>query len=208
MKRMTSLLAALLIGVIAGAFLFFGAVNLNIVQSQPEVTGKVVLRELESASSLITTRYNYSKVGKYENSLEINGWSIPLTDKFFILTYDGQALLGCDLDTAQVDVNKSAKTITVTLDPVKILSSSIDEKSIEVYDESKNLFNPISVNDYKEFASRQKEAVKEEIRSKPVFEEAKENTVKAITEILGLTDGIRDVYTVQVEFREGAEDNT
>lgn len=77
MKRMTSLLAALLIGVIAGAFLFFGAVNLNIVQSQPEVTGKVVLRELESASSLITTRYNYSKVGKYENSLEINGWSIP-----------------------------------------------------------------------------------------------------------------------------------
>lgn len=41
-----------------------------------------------------------------------------------------------------------------------------------------------------------------------VFEEAKENTVKAITEILGLTDGIRDVYTVQVEFREGAEDNT
>ncbi|WP_294729848.1 DUF4230 domain-containing protein [uncultured Faecalibaculum sp.] len=208
MKRMTSLLAALLIGVIAGAFLFFGAVNLNIVQSQPEVTGKVVLRELESASSLITTRYNYSKVGKYENSLEINGWSIPLTDKFFILTYDGQALLGCDLDTAQVDVNKSAKTITVTLDPVKILSSSIDEKSIEVYDESKNLFNPISVNDYKEFASRQKEAVEEEIRSKPVFEEAKENTVKAITEILGLTDGIRDVYTVQVEFREGAEDNT
>ncbi len=205
---MTSLLAALLIGVIAGAFLFFGAVNLNIVQSQPEVTGKVVLRELESASSLITTRYNYSKVGKYENSLEINGWSIPLTDKFFILTYDGQALLGCDLDTAQVDVNKSAKTITVTLDPVKILSSSIDEKSIEVYDESKNLFNPISVNDYKEFASRQKEAVEEEIRSKPVFEEAKENTVKAITEILGLTDGIRDVYTVQVEFREGAEDNT
>ncbi len=208
MKRMTSLLAALLIGVIAGAFLFFGAVNLNIVQSQPEVTGKVVLRELESASSLITTRYNYSKVGKYENSLEINGWSIPLTDKFFILTYDGQALLGCDLDTAQVDVNKSAKTITVTLDPVKILSSSIDEKSIEVYDESKNLFNPISVNDYKEFASRQKEAVEEEIRSRPVFEEAKENTVKAITEILGLTDGIRDVYTVQVEFREGAEDNT
>lgn len=208
MKRMTSLLAALLIGVIAGAFLFFGAVNLNIVQSQPEVTGKVVLQELESASSLITTRYNYSKVGKYENSLEINGWSIPLTDKFFILTYDGQALLGCDLDTAQVDVNKSAKTITVTLDPVKILSSSIDEKSIEVYDESKNLFNPISVNDYKEFASRQKEAVEEEIRSKPVFEEAKENTVKAITEILGLTDGIRDVYTVQVEFREGAEDNT
>lgn len=91
---------------------------------------------------------------------------------------------------------------------MKILSSSIDEKSIEVYDESKNLFNPISVNDYKEFASRQKEAVEEEIRSKPVFEEAKENTVKAITEILGLTDGIRDVYTVQVEFREGAEDNT
>lgn len=204
MKKMTSLLAALLIGVIAGAFLFFGAVNLNIVQSEPEVTGKVVLRELESASSLISTRYNYSKVGKYENSLEINGWNIPLTDKFFILTYDGEALLGCDLETAEVDVNKGAQVITLTLDPVKILSNTIDEKSIEVYDESKNIFNPISVNDYKVFAQKQKEAVEDEIRSKPVFEEASANTVDAVTKILGLTDGIRDTYTVKVEFREGA----
>ena len=208
MKKMTSLLAALLIGVVAGAFLFFGAVNLNIVQSQPEVTGKVVLRELESASSLITTRYNYSRVGKYENSLEINGWSIPLTDKFFILTYDGQALLGCDLDTAEVNVDQAKKVITITLDPVKILSNSIDEKSIEVYDESKNLFNPISVNDYKVFAEKQKEDVEKEIRSKPVFEEAQTNTEQAVKDILGLTEGIRDVYNVNVEFREGAGGNS
>jgi hypothetical protein len=60
------------------------------------------------------------------------------------------------------------------------------------------------VNDYKVFAQKQKEAVEDEIRSKPVFEEASANTVEAVTKILGLTDGIRDTYTVKVEFREGA----
>lgn len=199
------MLIMILIGIVIGAFLFFGMVNLNIVQSEPQITGTVVLRELESASSLITTRYNYSKVGKYENSLELNGWSIPLTGKYFILTYDGQVLLGCDLEKADVDVNTLSKTITVTLDPVEILSNTIDENSIEVYDESKNIFNPISVDDYKTFATSQKDLIEKEIREKPIYEEAAANTKEAVEKILGLTDGIHDTYKVNVQFREGAD---
>ncbi|MFQ9072878.1 MAG: hypothetical protein ACLR43_09220 [Faecalibacillus faecis] len=40
--------------------------------------------------------------------------------------------------------------------------NEIDENSIEVYDESKNVFNPISINDYATFAKKQKEMVAEE----------------------------------------------
>ncbi|WP_370807359.1 DUF4230 domain-containing protein [Faecalibacillus intestinalis] len=39
----------------------------------------------------------------------------------------------------------------------KILSHEIDENSIEVYDESSNIFNQISINDYKSFATKEKE---------------------------------------------------
>ncbi|MFQ9072278.1 MAG: DUF4230 domain-containing protein [Faecalibacillus faecis] len=39
--------------------------------------------------------------------------------------------------------------LNITLPAAKILSHEIDEKSIEVYDESSNIFNQISINDYK-----------------------------------------------------------
>lgn len=93
LKNWKSYLIMLVIGILIGAFLFFGMVNLNIGQGEAKVTNTTVLEQLQSASELITTKYNYSKVGRYENSLEINGWSIPLTNKYFILTYEGKRSL-------------------------------------------------------------------------------------------------------------------
>ena len=70
------------------------------------------------------------------------------------LTYEGEVQLGIDLTKADIAVR--GDTIAITLPPVEVLSNAIDEKSIEVYNESKNVFNPISVNDYKELRSSKK----------------------------------------------------
>ena len=51
-----------------------------------------------------------------------------------------------DLSKANVEINDS--TIHVTVDKPTVISNSIDESSIEVYDETKNIFNPISVSDF------------------------------------------------------------
>ena len=69
----------------------------------------------------------------------------PVDKKSFLLTYAGQLKAGVRMDQAEVDVK--GKTITVLLPEVEILSNIIDEKSIEVYDETKNIFNPISIED-------------------------------------------------------------
>lgn len=190
----------LLAGLLIGAFLFFGITNLNIEQSTPKISQTSVRDQLQSASELITTKYHYSEVGRYENSLEINGWSIPLTNKYFILTYEGEVQLGVDLSQADISVKDSI--IQIELPPVQVLSNTIDEDSIEVYNESKNVFNPISINDYKEFAIQQKDKVEEELKEKQIYKTAEENTIQSIEKILSLSDHVNENYTIQVQFKK------
>lgn len=200
LKNWRSYLLMLLAGLLIGAFLFFGITNLNIEQSTPKISQTSVRDQLQSASELITTKYHYSEVGRYENSLEINGWSIPLTNKYFILTYEGEVQLGVDLSQADISVKDSI--IQIELPPVQVLSNTIDEDSIEVYNESKNVFNPISINDYKEFAIQQKDKVEEELKEKQIYKTAEENTIQSIEKILSLSDHVNENYTIQVQFKK------
>lgn len=204
MKKIKSIVIAGVTGALIAVILVlvlgikFG--NWSVGPGESKVTQTTVKEQLVSASDLITTRYHYSNVGRYENSLEINGWSIPLTDKYFILTYEGEALLGVDMSAA--DVNIAGNTISIELPPIEILSNSIDEKSIEVYNESKNIFNPISVNDYKEFVTKEKESIEKEIKEKNIYETAQQQAVESIQQILDLSAPIKENYTVDVKFKD------
>lgn len=146
-KKILFILICILIAFIGGMF-FMNK------QTEPEITSTLIQNRIEQASDLVTTKYHYTKVGKFENSLNLNGWSIPLTNKYFILTFEGEIQLGTDLSKANVEINDS--TIHVTVDKPAVISNSIDESSIEVYDETKNIFNPISVSDYKALRSNKK----------------------------------------------------
>lgn len=178
---------------------FVGGMFFANKQTEPEITSTLIQNRIEQASDLVTTKYHYGKVGKFENSLSLNGWSIPLTNKNFILTFEGEIQLGTDLSKAKVDIKDS--TIYVTVDKPTVISNSIDESSIEVYDETKNIFNPISVNDYKKFAVEQKETALSEAKKKGLMKTAQENTKKSVKEIISIIPDT-DEYTIEVAFKE------
>lgn len=104
-----------------------------------------------------------------------------------------------DLSKANVEINDS--TIHVTVNKPTVLSNSIDESSIEVYDETKNIFNPISVSDYKAFAFEQKEKALSEAKKKGLLKTAQKNTEKSIKEIISIIPDTDD-YTIEVSFKE------
>ena len=176
-KKIVFILIFILIAFIGG--MFFAN-----KQTEPEITSTLIQNRIEQASDLVTTKYHYTKVGKFENSLNLNGWSIPLTNKYFILTFEGEIQLGTDLSKANVEIDDS--TIHVTVDKPAVISNSIDESSIEVYDETKNIFNPISVSDYKAFALEQKDKALSEAKEKGLMKTAQENTKKSIKEIVSI----------------------
>ena len=122
-----------------------------------------------------------------------------MTNKYFILTFEGEIQLGTDLSKANVEINDS--TIYATVNKPTVLSNSIDESSIEVYDETKNIFNPISVSDYKAFALEQKDKALSEAKEKGLMKTAQENTKKSIKEIVSIIPDTDD-YTIEVTFKE------
>ena len=195
MKNLKKILFVLLFLVVA----FVGGMFFANKQTEPEISSTLIQNRIEQASDLVTTKYHYAKVGKFENSLGLNGWSIPLTNKNFILTFEGEIQLGTDLSKAEVEIKDS--TIHVTVDKPTVISNSIDESSIEVYDETKNIFNPISVNDYKKFAVEQKETALSEAKKKGLMKTAQENTKKSVKEIISVIPDT-DEYTIEVTFKE------
>ena len=191
-KKIVFILIFILIAFIGG--MFFAN-----KQTEPEITSTLIQNRIEQASDLVTTKYHYTKVGKFENSLNLNGWSIPLTNKYFILTFEGEIQLGTDLSKANVEINDS--TIHVTVDKPAVISNAIDESSIEIYDETKNIFNPISVSDYKAFALEQKDKALSEAKEKGLMKTAQENTKKSIKDIVSIIPDT-DEYTIEVTFKE------
>ena len=102
-KKILFILICILIAFIGGMF-FMNK------QTEPEITSTLIQNRIEQASDLVTTKYHYTKVGKFENSLNLNGWSIPLTNKYFILTFEGEIQLGTDLSKANVGSSTVVKS--------------------------------------------------------------------------------------------------
>lgn len=91
--------------------------------------------------------------------------------------------------------------ITISLPEVKVLSNVIDESSIEVYDETKNLFNPISIEDYTVFATQQKERVEDEAIENGLLSEAATKAQAAIRQLLQMVPSVAEKYTIEVIFQ-------
>lgn len=184
MKKIKKFLFCLIILLILVGSIFYGGMLYQRKYNQTTITSSVIGSELKEANDLITSNYNYSRFGKYENSLELNGWSIPLTNKNFLLQYNGTIQCGLDLDQVKIDITD--QTITVHTGKIKVLSHTIDEDSIQVYDEKNNLFNPIKVSDYKNFAIQEKKTALKEAKEKGLEEKAQKNAKKAIKKIIHL----------------------
>ena len=95
------------------------------------------------------------------------GWKVPFTTKSFIVSYDGKVKAGIDMN--KVDIVIKGKTIHITVPQASILSHEIDEKSIEVFDETKNIFNQISITDYHQFTIDQKEKIENNLKEKRIY---------------------------------------
>ena len=133
MKKRKHLLIYFLILLILCGGLFYGGMAFQKNNAQSEITSSIVESELKEANDLITTNYTYSRIGKYENSLDLNGWTIPLTNKSFLLQYNGTLLYGLNLDQFDIQINND--TIIIHTPDIEILSHSINESSIQIYDE-------------------------------------------------------------------------
>ena len=176
--------------------IFFAGVHYASGSNNDKITSTTIKNQLTEINELAVYSYDYSKVGKFSNKLSFNGWDIPLTQKNFIITYDGTIKAGINLGEAKVDIDQN--NLNITLPATKILSHEIDENSIEVYDESSNIFNQISINDYKSFATKEKKKNEKEAISNGILEKSKTKAEQTLTTYLQAIPKIKDHYKLNI----------
>lgn len=154
---------------------------------------------------LATENYNFSNVGKYEgDKLKAFGIEIPFTGKRCLITYDGTAKIGIsDISKITASVDNSSKKILVSCPKLELLGDPvINPSSIEVYDQTFNIVNQISINDFSNFLTSEINSTKQAILDKDLFENAKEHTRNVLTSSIKSITSQTDIkdYEVEIEY--------
>lgn len=196
-KLLIGFLALLILcGAALAAFLY--GVAKGSAEETPVVTSDLLGEQLRSVQELTTVAYYYTNMGRFENQMDFYGWKVPFTTKSFIVSYDGVIKAGVNLSEVSVEVDEAAKTVTVTLPEGKILSHEIPEDSLEVFDESDNIFNRISIEDYAGFTRDQKDKMEQRAIDNGLLTSAEEKARAAVTSFLSLLPEM-EIYSLRVK---------
>ena len=176
--------------------------NSLIQAAQPVITSETVSQSVNSLRELVTREYLYTNAGKYENHNEVSISSItvgvPLTRKSFTVVYDGRIKAGIDLSKAQISVNDTLRSVTVTLPVSEITSHEIFEDTVLSVDERDALFNRNTIDDYNDFLIRQKAAMEEKVRAAGFLANADREAREIVRSVLSLLPGM-DTYRLTVQ---------
>lgn len=195
MKILLILLTLLLIcGAVLAAFLC--GLRQASQAAEPQITGDLLASRLRSVQELVTVSYYYTNMGRFENQVDFYGWKVPFTTKSFIVSYDGVIKAGVDLKKLQVSIGDGE--VTVTLPESRIISHEIPEDSLEVFDESDNLFNHITIEDYTAFTQDQKSAMEQRAVDGGLLDRANQEARTAVDSLLRIMPGLEE-YTLTVK---------
>ena len=196
-KLLLTVLALLLVGGLVMAAFLCG-LSRGGREAEPVITGDLLGEHLRSAQELVTVAYDYTSMSRFENQVDFYGWKVPFTAKSFRVSYDGVIKAGVDFSQVQVEVDEIRQAVTVRLPASRILSHEIPEDSIEVFDESDNLFNRITIEDYTGFTLDQKKAMEQRAEDNGLLTSADEKARAAVESLLTLMPGMES-YTLTVE---------
>lgn len=167
----------LLIVAIVLAFFLFKKSN-----KQPRYDSSAIMEKIAYVKELSLVKYNYSGVISYSDYMKFMNLQVPLTEKKFLIRYSGYVKAGIDVSQASVFV--SGKNVKVILPKPTIQETVIDEKTIQVFDESMNIFNPTKVADYQKAIVGEKNKIMQDALGKGILTESSDQAHKFITSLL------------------------
>ena len=166
----------------------------------PSITSAFVDQRISEISELATLHHHYRKNANYQDAKKLleymPDWRINKSIKEFMLIYQGDVKLGYDLKEIKTSIDPITKTILIILPEPKILSHSIDFKSIQVLWEKKGWFNDIRFEDFKQFFIAEQKKYEEE-NNDELKRRAREHAQKVIQLYLGSVAS--EDYQIKVE---------
>lgn len=178
---------------LVGIIFFFFRQNLGI-REEKRVDSSSIIERIANIQELSVIEYHYTSVIGLKSSKKFQEISIPFTGKSFLATYDGVIKAGIEMDEAVVKTEE--KKVYITIPKAKITNHTIDESSLVVYDESKNILNPIKIEDYNEALKSEKSSMEEKAKANGILTHAEERAVLLLRSLL--TDLQFEDITVEI----------
>ena len=140
-----------------------------------EISSKMTRLRLEDLGEFATQAGYFTTVQVIKDSATLFGKTVPFTTSKYIFSYDGTVKAGLDFSQVNIDVNALTSAITVTAPLPHILSTEVDEDSLVIYDESRNIFTPLTLDDVKLSRTAMIEEVKTQAIDNNLLENARVN---------------------------------
>lgn len=178
-KRLSTTLIVLLLAALIGGALYFSVRgNGKTYQSNTVQFG------LRSIGELATQAGYFTNVQTITGSRDVFGVTVPFTQSKYVYSYDGIVKAGVHFERIEVSVDETKKTVTVSLPHAEILDVTVDENSLVVYDESKNIFSPLKLGDIQESMVAMKAEVQNKAVGNGILQNAETNAETLITGFL------------------------
>lgn len=142
-----------------------------------------VMSRISHIQELALVKHNYTGVIGFKDYKKILNINIPLTDKYFLLKYNGYLKAGVDFSRIKINVLTDSM-VHVSIPKPKILDTVIDEGSVQIYNESENAFNPIKISDYNEALSREKNIMINDAIKQGILKDATDQAKMVLTAML------------------------
>lgn len=155
---------------------------------------------MKDIGELATQSGYFTVVNVMDDNLKLWGWDVPLTQSKYIFSYDGVVKAGLDFSQLDYEVNSVKKEVTVFLPEIRLLSVEIQEDSLEIYDESHNIFTPLGLSDVQESRLSMLDEIKTKALENGLLDQAAEN---AKTLIRGFLSGQYSPEEYRFVFSEG-----
>jgi len=160
-------------------------------------SSRIVNLRLDNVGELVTQVGYFTNVEVIENNRELWGITIPFTQSKYIFSYDGTIKAGINFEKIIWQVDELSKSILIEMPDIEILSNEINPDSLEVYDESRNIFSPLKLDDMNQSFVELKKESQEKAVANGLFDSAKAN---AEVLVKGFMSGMFDPNVYAFEF--------
>jgi hypothetical protein len=143
----------------------------------PTISHDVVVERLREVAKLVATEMTLRDVVIYEQTRF-------RSTKRILLVVTGRVSAGINLTSAKVEIDSTARRISITLPPAQI--TSVDVTNVTTYDESAGLLNPFTPDDRDEIQRRIRVQLRESAQRSGILEHADQAAAKALRDFLAL----------------------
>jgi len=173
------------------------------MEATKEVSISVINADIQEVGELATIEYLYTDAGKFTDAKKLfDKIDIVFTEKSFIAKWDGCIKAGVNIKEVKAELDEWNKKIIVYMPEAEILSHEIDMDSIETLDEKDGLFNPIEIDDVREFDAISKDAMEQRAIENGILDKAFENAEKIIFQLVN-TELVEELgYTIVFELTQ------